>query len=280
MTHIYSDVKPLFTGVIEHSGVKGMKWGVRKQEDNSPNKLGSSTKLGSNEVAPIIGLGATYAAIGLAIYGKYVVDSGKITQIKNKDVPWKVDPSLAKKMSVDDLHKKVVAPINPGYGARGTKMNCRRCTFAYEMRRRGLDVKATPSDIAAGQTIKGVRKATKTPDKTLFGSVWGEKYISSPRDFESFSGQQKSKLVFDALGKNPNGARGELGAAWTMGGGHSLAWEIVRGKPIVFDTQSGVVYKDPKSFTKFASTVSIAAYTRLDNKPLDDYFLKKWAVNT
>ena len=36
---------------------------------------------------------------------------------------------LSRKMSPDSIMKEVVAPINPGYGSVGTKMNCRRCYF-------------------------------------------------------------------------------------------------------------------------------------------------------
>src|SRR4029077_17292919 len=56
--------------------------------------------------------------------------------------------------------KEVVAPINPGYGDLGTKMNCRRATFAYEMRRRGYDVKATKSVKGTGQMPLSLLKAT------------------------------------------------------------------------------------------------------------------------
>ena len=47
-------------------------------------------------------------------------------------------------------------------GKFGTKLNCRRCTFAYELSRRGYDVKATRTMKGTGQTYLGVAKATKT----------------------------------------------------------------------------------------------------------------------
>lgn len=215
-----------------------------------------------------------YSAIVLAVAAKKAQDSGKFNQIKTKNVAWKKDASLTHKMSVDDLQKKVIKPINSDYGAKGTKMNCRRCTFAYEMRRRGYDVKATKSSFATGQDTLGLHLATSKHFKRQ-ESVWGNKQIH----FNDQSPSGRSEAIFKSLSKHPEGARGELGMAWQMGGGHSVAWEIVQGKPVIFDTQSSITYRSPKEFTKFASVIHDAAYTRLDNAPLNDAFMRKWAQN-
>jgi hypothetical protein len=61
-----------------------------------------------------------------------------------------------------------------------------------------------------------------------------------------------------------------------MGGGHSVAWEIIGGKPHIFDTQSGEVFKDVASFSKFSENVVEAGFTRLDNLDLNDDFLQRW----
>ena len=181
-------------------------------------------------------------------------------------------------MNVTELHTKVVKPINKDYPDEGTKMNCRRCTVAYEMRRRGMDVKATKSKYASGQTSKGLRLATNTKE-SKYESVWGEKKVTDTKTFNASSPQKKAELVFSSIGKNPNGARGELGVGWTFGGGHSLAWEVVNNKPIIFDTQNGETYSTPKSFSKFSETIYDAGTTRLDNKPINDEFVRRWVTN-
>lgn len=259
---------------LAHHGVKGMKWGVRK------DRGGSSGDVGSGEAAPLIAIGAIYAGLVLAALVSKTKDSGKFNQLKTRRTPFKTDASLTKKMSIEDLHSKVVKPINSNFGARGTKMNCRRCTFAYEMRRRGLDVNATTSDYATGQTIHGVQSATKSLIKNP-QSIWGHTQISSPSALSKMSTEAKASSIFSALAKNPSNSRGELGVGWNMGGGHSMAWEVVNGKPVIFDTQNSRIYRDSKALSKweFMSVTHDAAFSRLDNLDLDHDFLRKWVKN-
>lgn len=269
-------------GSLEHHGVKGMKWGVRKDE-----QTGGKGKAGVDPITAA--LGAAYVATFLAT--TYVTlrniqrakhDSGEKFQKENASVAWKKKPGLAKKappMTVNLLQRQVVKQVNPGFPKAGTKMNCRRCTFSYEMRRRGLDVRATPSHFATGQDLKGLNTATMGGSKKHYESAWGEKLVSPRNEFSRQTGERKSELVFKALGNYPNGARGELAMGWSFGGGHSMAFEVVNRKPVIFDTQNGVTYPNPKSFAKYAPIVAEAAHTRTDNVKLDEDFLRRWAVN-
>lgn len=88
-----------------------------------------------------------------------------------------------------------------------------------------------------------------------------------------------AKSIFDSIAKEPNGARGELGVGWSFGGGHSMAWEIVNGRPVIFDAQAGLKFDSPDSFAKIAGRVGKAGYTRLDNLQLNDEYLKRWVNN-
>ena len=215
--------KPGFPQELVHFGVKGMKWGVRKQDDTSDRKTAKPISArrekkakakdaeaaatqseidrirakGKSVIPGLSGfrnyqvnnlstvrdqklkdaadiregkltdgqkkalIGAGIAAAVLIAYGSYkYVDSGKLNQRKTKDIPFKKNDLLTRKMGPDRLMKEVVAPINPDYGAPGTKMNCRRATMAYEMRRRGYDVQATLSRSATGQNPSSVIAVT------------------------------------------------------------------------------------------------------------------------
>lgn len=246
----------------------------------------------------------------LAAYGTYkFVDSGQANQAainlaaKRSKNPfaWKKNADLAKQMDADGLFSNVVKKINPDYGGVGTKMNCRRCTFAYEMNRRGFDVKATKSISGTGQTPLSVVNATTPGSKLPTGrwsiiskfaqgkidqshldvisnSTWGKNSIGIP-DANSTSSTSVASKIFSSLANEPNGARGELGVGWGFGGGHSMAWEIVNGKPVIFDTQNSTMFSSPDSFSKLAGNIKSAGYTRLDNLDMNNEYLKRWLQN-
>lgn len=232
---------------------------------------------------------------------------GKAFREGKETYEFKKDHKLSRPdLDIDDIEKLVVSKVNPEYGKIGTKMNCRRTTFAYEMRRRGYDVAATKTTNAKGQDAAGLYNTLNPWDKNVRRGVPGilarftkesvtEKLsngqASTPfKDFleSEGGGMGKNKIpagvgldngasIFSALSEQPNGARGELGVQWSMGGGHSVAWEVIKGKPVVIDNQDGSIYKTPEDFNKkLGKVVTSASYTRLDNIELDDDFLLKW----
>lgn len=330
---------------LMHFGVKGMRWGVVKSEPTSgttssskavvkgnatvPAKtthLASPTKadkgegrrgLSSNQKKMIIG-GAAVAVGLLAAYGAYKYqDSGQLGQTINrgrefvtgKKFAFKVDKNLAKPMSADQIMKNVVPGVNPGYGGYGTKANCRRSTFAYEMRRRGYDVHATRSVLGAGQSQVGFANALdpksnlpthgfkmykemaledyrkgKNPKLTtpIFDLIQskeiGKNTIKLPNDY-SANPIRNAKVIFEALAGQPPGARGELNMNWSVGGSHSMAWEMIRGEVHIFDAQTRKHYKTPKAMNEFAEYIKDAGFTRLDNVELNENFLQRWITN-
>lgn len=280
MTMLHEQKPPLDEDLLKHYGVKGMRWGVRRSDEQLARARGEKVKSPSTSgrvgVDPLTIYGAGIAAFLVQRHVRLYLDSGRKDAKKTGEKEFKKNPELKKKMPVDELNEKVVKQINPGYPEPGTKMNCRRATMAYEMRRRGNDVKATKSKMASGQTPKGMEKAIGTKFEE---SMWGEKRVSDPKTFIKATPQKKADLIFESLSKSPNGSRGELGVSWMFGGGHSIAWEVVDNKPVVFDTQNGKVYKNSKELAKFTPVVLDAAQTRLDNKTIDDEFIKRWVTD-
>lgn len=255
-------------------------------------------KLTKGEKAVLVGASvvAAYATFKLADSGEFnrLAAKGKAF-ISGSDLGFKKDISLSdKNMSSDEIMSRVVSRINPNYGDMGTKNNCRRCTFAYEMSRRGFDVKATKSTKATGQNGVGLYNATHTNDKVrggtigLFGKMFSEqmktgdidetKYMGSAvKHLDSETGYSKS--IFKALSGFENGARGELSVSWKYGGAHSIAWEIINGKPVIFDCQTGTRFLNPEEFSSYGDLVSSANLIRLDNIDLDNDFLLRWLKN-
>lgn len=265
-------------------------------------------------------IGGAVLATAATAYGIHQgIESGDFRRLSEKGkaflagqdkVLFKEKAVLARKDLTDaQVEAIVVYPINPNYGDVGTKVNCRRATMAYEMRRRGYDVKATRTTTGSGQTALGMENvfrrgkpqiptdpakfvrgvATEDFKKQVFnskdptplldiqnrlaknGSMGAERVWS--RTQENTSG------IISALQKQPNHARGELGMLWAMGGGHSMAWEIINGKPVIFDTQNGMTYRTPDQIAKLQDQLSEAAITRLDNAQLNEDFLLRWIKN-
>jgi hypothetical protein len=254
-------------------------------------------------------IGAGIVAVALATYGAYkMTDSGQTRALISRGSPFKKNDLLSRKMSSESLMREVVKPINPGYGKGefGTRMNCRRCTFAYEMRRRGLDVKATRTHAGTGQLPTSMLRAIdpksdaplskfgivrrmvqeKLEEKSGPGTVTNFMTQGKGSPTQSigkgvlnvFEPHERSQWIFEQLAKNPEGSRGELGMHWKMGGAHSMAWEVINGVPRIFDTQSGHAY-DATSFTDVAKNIVSADQTRLDNLPLNSAFLRRWVAN-
>lgn len=364
--------KPGTPKELVHFGVKGMRWGVRREEGTSGKRSGpkpisarkerrakeheakaanAQTKIDQIKATPRsrvpfvqrsrdakvyeleqhrdhqlkaakdireghltdtqkkVLIGAGVVAVALATYGAYkMTDSGQTRALLSRGSPFKKNDLLSRKMSTDSIMKEVVKPINPGYGKGefGTRMNCRRCTFAYEMRRRGLDVKATKTHAGTGQyqtsllraidpksdapltkfgivrrlTIEQINKKTGpgTITNLLNEGEGGPAKSIGKGVLKVLEPHESSQWIFDQLAKNPEGSRGELGMSWKMGGAHSMAWEIINGAPRIFDTQSGHSY-DVSSFADVAKNISSANQVRLDNVPLNSAFLRRWVAN-
>lgn len=276
------------------------KLSVKKKEaldDAERKRQGKLSKKQKNAVQAA----AIVAAIVASRVAYNNIQSGEARRkaIKGKDFVlrksgqgsrWKKSPYLASKdLDEDSIMRVVVNGINPEYGKPGTKMNCRRCTFAYEMRRRGFDVAATRTTNANGQNSAGLMNVLSPGHKTVptsTRSVIREVTRETERGKTlSMLGGGKDKLdpkdVFAGLMKHPEGARGELGVTWAPGGGHSMAWEVIKGKPVIFDTQNGRRYRSMKDLIDDVGedVIHSASATRLDNIPLNEDFLLRWVKN-
>ncbi len=264
-------------------------------------------KLTPGEKKALIGAGV--AAGVLATYGAYKVfgtqaGAAKLRSLHSQalygDV-FKRDESLAGKKSVEDILHDVSKPVNPNYSVTGGHMNCRRCTFAHELRRRGFDVEATPSSIGRGQNETGLVNALIKGDKNINTTKSMSTNVRQGLDVrtrakgdnrihQAFQETVPTKSLVEfpsgiknALSKHPEGARGEI-VFDEENFAHSMAWEIIDGQPHIFDSQKGqhfpVTEEGMRELRLKWGTPRSAAITRLDNVDLDTAFLGQWAVNT
>ena len=278
---------------LAHYGVLGMKWGVRKDRGSGARSA----------------LGAARSSSGKALDDQ-----------NTKGATWNKKASLAKKnLTVDQLMTSVVKPINPDYPkGRGSKMNCRRASLSYELRRRGYDVKATTKNAPKGQDLSGTLnmldrgQGDQLYKPGIFGAIsnlrsdkkqlkanpkaetafkdkidefkvkQNQSLVISKTEIKAKPNEKMTDAIFSNLKKLPDRSRGELNVHFgPMLIGHSLAFEIVNKKPVIFDAQRGKVYKSGSDIAadKKLPLLVTSAFTRLDNAPLNTEFLKGWAEN-
>jgi hypothetical protein len=276
----------------------------RAVKDSEAVKKGKLTRKQKQVIAGAIVVGAI-VGYGLYTQGRSsgALNSWKLmgqARLHGQKVPFKVNKALAGKMSAKDLLSKVAKPVNPGYATAGGKMNCRRSTFAYELRRRGFDVHATTTATGWGQSESGVVNALTTKGKDYFRAtslsqtvsatgrsglapgdkrhVPGAKILLDGLRHKDDLGGSSSKKVLEELAKQPNGARGEVLFKFPTFG-HSMAYEVVKGVPKIFDSQKGKMYDAATRVESHWDGFNDAEIRRLDNVKLDLNFLSRWATN-
>lgn len=138
-------------------------------------------------------------------------------------------------------------------------VNCPFCTTAMALRERGYQVTAR-SDYAGGMP------------KDFFEKAFNSKTVEM--------GNVKSgEDMLRELGKNGDGAYGNLAIDWSLGGAHSVFWKNENGKTRIYDGQIGVEYTSSKEFFEaFADAIDFSyvdspIYNRFDNCEPTEYAL-------
>ena len=158
----------------------------------------------------------------------------------------------------DDLTK-----INPNL-EKGQPFytNCTMCTAAMEMRRRGYDVAACGlvDNDQGGLTAKEYSKWFKPPTKHT--------------EYNLLTSDSSTKMKKEVAAQG-NGARGEICARWALGGGHSMFYQVEKGKMVVYDAQAGKKYSE-KEFNDILDSSVQVRIRRLDTlEPNMDAMNKK-----
>lgn len=269
-------------------------------------------KLTSNQKKLLIGGLVVVAVGGVVTYGA-LKDSGQLNSLtlrgksflNGEEFNFVKNQAFSKNLNPDELLKDVVKGLNPKYNTPGGQMNCRRVTMAYELRRRGYDVVATTSPFGTGQSESGLINALTKGEKNKIASsslskmvltgadgirtkIAGDTRINPARTFSvknlSNIDHPMSSSLLENFKTMPERARGEIVFNFKQFG-HSMSWEIIGGKPYVFDGQKAVRYDmaDPSGFAKLIGkwgTPVAAEATRLDDLDLDVSFLSRWATNS
>jgi hypothetical protein len=177
---------------------------------------------------------------------------------------------------MQDLHNDVAAVNHNGANyelGRGT--NCLYCTTAYEMRRRGYDVQAQ-QDWVGGIRGDMPEAMFEGAHKDLVYDISGSSRGMSDEE-RAIATAAGSQAMIDAMVAQGDGARGYVSVQWAYGqGGHSMAYEVVNGKAIMIDCQTGETMTGNSIWEErlyYADTCSI---TRVDNCEFNKYMVDRY----
>lgn len=263
-----------FESYLEHHGIKGQKWGVRRFQYGD----GRLTPAGRERY----GVGESQRADKNTI-GVRIETIDKETGLK-----------LKTKQCTPEEDMKV---INPGFRTFEKKYqhNCSMCTAAYEMRRRGYDVIANTNENGASTSeimkwFPGCRLGSFSKANTQFIDMsfnyysnsimsklkYKQKDISSYENVLKLADAGKNKPLSDTISKGlisqGDGTRGCLLLAWGRGAGHAVTYEVNKGKLTIRDAQSNKTFSNPEEILSYAVG---AFFIRLDNVKFDKDKIKE-----
>lgn len=183
-----------------------------------------------------------------------------------------IDPETGLHLKSEDDASDDVMKVNPKYhddsAGIGATYNCVRCTFAYDLRKRGYDV-------SAGLTLSGINGLYHT--KKLYKNVVNVKVKSKP--LSAYTDNGNTTLAHNMVNKlktEPD-SRGQLIVRWPFGGGHSMAYEVKNGRVNIIDAQRGTVYSN-QDVLDVLCCCTTASYQRLDNLEINESRAKRYVI--
>lgn len=264
-------------GSSEHKQNKSQK---PKKDSDRKSALGFAAIMALNIV--------TLNPVGLAVNTKRLIDYGRAkangalekTRTKKLEIDKKTGLRLKDKECSPEEDMKHINPEYKNFDAN-TKNNCMLCTTAYELRRRGYDVRA-------GLTTTGYesKEALKWFPKGKIETAYA---APNPKDKKAIikenlkinfgaGGKEKYQKLSQLLFKYGNGARGNLMLLFAGGGGHSVVWENSGGKLVIRDCQSNKVYSSPAQIKRILSQTISAQAMRTDNIDFDLETIKRYLL--
>ena len=267
-----ADICPSYTDSLMHHGIKGMHWGIRRYQ-NPDGSLTAAGKIRYNSNSSYMFKGSSErydVKMAAKQNGTNVHFGDKISYSDfRKDPNYDKTTGLLKKTSkmtnVDDA-----IAVNPRaanfslfHDNRNYYINCTHCTVAYDLRRRGYDVAATPMNGGYGENGDTIHKMypnaekrnvepilkskhyanwlDSNVDENKLTAMWNESLNNAWKDPKSYveaCNKQGEQILKTCESYGPN-ARGNVLIHIASGGGHSLAFENdSKGNTTFIDSQT------------------------------------------
>ena len=182
--------------------------------------------------------------------GKYVEDQTEERMTLRIPELYNLLKSLKKDNPLPDLPLKTkattldedMAAVNPMYNTNNKvhyNENCGACTIAYDLRRRGYDVAAVDEDTyhKSGGTLNDLVDCYDNA-KLIDTSYIARKYNISEKSSTGHPTKELVSCMEKEMLSEGEGARGNFLTVWSLGGGHSISWEVENGEIVYRDCQS------------------------------------------
>lgn len=182
--------------------------------------------------------------------GKYVEDQTEERMTLRIPELYNLLKSLKKGKHLPDLSLKTKATtldedmeaVNPIYHTNNKSLfdeNCGACTIAYDLRRRGYDVAAVDEDTyrKSGGTLNDLVDCYDNA-KLIDMSYIARKYNISEKSSTGHPTKELVSCMEKEMLSEGDGARGNFLTVWSLGGGHSISWEVENGEIVYRDCQT------------------------------------------
>lgn len=223
-----------------HYGVKGMKWGIRKEYEAKGRKS-KSTSMGSKLTGKLPVKTTKNGYVHTTIYDdiNFNVDKVTIENYIKYDDPNRYASESEAKRKFDALPRfnarlsetQQKQAVNHNASNLNRNFNCFECTLAYEMRRRGYNVQANevwggfPAEVLHAFDVKDAFSID-----VMTGLNVNLSYKS--RAEECYKQMEEQCLAYG------DGARGMMGIYYANGGGHAMTWVVEDGEFKIIDNQA------------------------------------------
>lgn len=240
---------------LMHYGIKGMKWGVRKDRYSGEGDLRTAavelammTAISLTPIAatlikrPLSTLSDRAKRRGRQIVQKITKKGNSVRDVKNP------------KQAMKNLNYKEINPVDGD-------MNCTACSVSTCLRLKG--VKATAKKIGPQHGDRVIRDCFK-------GSV--TEYVNRPT---------KDRVVDHILKTQPDGSYGIVNSPFSVNGrtaniGHSFNYLVDNGKVKFIDNQSDCDMNEMAKYMSAKGTLGAANITRLNDCDVNFKKLKRY----